>query len=409
MLEYRFRTLPAARAKARRLGYRGALFAWESTDTGEEATPPYAIGPHGEVIAIRNGDLEQHVSAAVAFGVWQYWLATHDAGFLRRAGAEILLETARFWASRAQREAGGRFHIRHVIGPDEYHEDVDDNAYTNYMARWNIERGLDVARLLRRRWPARWRELAGELVLSDEELDAWRATANALYLPLDVATGLIEQFSGYFGLEQVEVPPFSDRAAPIDVLLGPQRTRKSQVIKQPDVLMLLALLPDELSRMDQRRNFDYYDARCGHGSSLSPPVHSLLAARLGRLDLAEAYFHQTADIDLSNSMGNSAAGLHMGALGGLWQAAVLGFGGVTPREDGLKLDPRLPTNWRRLRFPLMWRQRRLVIEISREQSSIRVTQLTGRRLTVEIGGDAYRLERGRPLDVPLPAREEVPS
>jgi trehalose/maltose hydrolase-like predicted phosphorylase len=140
LLEYRFRTLPAARAKAHRLGFRGALFAWESTETGEEATPPYALGPRGEVIAIRNGDLEQHVSAAVAYAVWQYWQATNDVDFLK-FGAEMLIETTGS-GQACKREADGLYHIRGVIGPDEYHEGVDDNAYTNYMARWNIERGL---------------------------------------------------------------------------------------------------------------------------------------------------------------------------------------------------------------------------------------------------------------------------
>jgi trehalose/maltose hydrolase-like predicted phosphorylase len=409
ILEYRYRTLSAARAKARRLGYRGALYAWESTDTGDEATPPYAVGPRGEAIAIRNGDLEQHISAAVAYGVWQYWQATRDVAFLLRAGAEILLETARFWASRPQREDDGLFHIRNVIGPDEYHEDVDDNAYTNYMAYWNIERGLEIAGLLQRRWPIRWQDLAGSVGLTESELASWRSTAKALHLPRDTETGLLEQFSGYFRLEQVDVPPFPERSAPMDVVLGPERTRRSQVVKQADVLMLMALLPETFSSADLRRNFDYYDPRCGHGSSLSPPVHSLVAARLGRVDLAESYFHQTADIDLSNSMGNSAAGLHMGALGGLWQAAVFGFGGIAQRADGLHLSPRLPAGWDRLEFPLQWRQRRLVVDVSREEGRVQVTQVQGRPMRIWMGGDAYRLQRGRPLDVLLPPWEEGPQ
>ncbi|HWO72587.1 MAG TPA: glycoside hydrolase family 65 protein, partial [Dehalococcoidia bacterium] len=182
LLEYRVRTLPAARAKAQRLGFRGAFYAWESTDTGEESTPPYALGPHGEVIAIRNGDLEKHVSAAIPYAVWRYWLATHDEDFLLRGGAEVMLETARFWASCARLEPDGQFHIRHVIGPDEYHEDVDDNAYTNYMARWTIERAIDTARLLSERHPPEWRDLAAKTGLTDQELADWERVASALYL-----------------------------------------------------------------------------------------------------------------------------------------------------------------------------------------------------------------------------------
>jgi trehalose/maltose hydrolase-like predicted phosphorylase len=149
LLMYRFRTLDAARAKAARMGWRGALYAWESADSGAETTPEQVIGPDRRVVDVLSGRQEQHISADVAYAVWQYWQATGDEAFLLDAGAEILLETARFWSSRAQPEADGSRHIRGVIGPDEYHEHIDDNAFTNVMARWNIRRALDVAALLR--------------------------------------------------------------------------------------------------------------------------------------------------------------------------------------------------------------------------------------------------------------------
>ena len=135
------------------MGYRGALYAWKSADTGEETTPERVVGPDGASIEILTGKLEQHISADIAYAVWQYWRATGDEGFFVEAGAEILLETARFWASRAIAEADGRWHIRHVIGPDEYHEDVDDNAFTNVMARWNIARALEGLERLTTRQP----------------------------------------------------------------------------------------------------------------------------------------------------------------------------------------------------------------------------------------------------------------
>jgi trehalose/maltose hydrolase-like predicted phosphorylase len=155
LLMYRFHTLGAARAKAARMGWRGALYAWESADTGAEATPEQVIGPDRQVVDVLSGRQEQHISADVAYAVWQYWQASGDEGFLLDAGAEILFETGRFWSSRARVEKDGRGHIRGVIGPDEYHEHIDDNAYTNVMARWNIRRALDVAALLRERWPER--------------------------------------------------------------------------------------------------------------------------------------------------------------------------------------------------------------------------------------------------------------
>jgi trehalose/maltose hydrolase-like predicted phosphorylase len=197
LLMYRFHTLPAARAKAVRLGYRGALYAWESTDTGEEATPTHAVDWNGQVVAIRCGTEEHHISADIAYAVWQYWQSTQDTTFLCEAGAEILLETARFWASRATRESDGRYHIRGVIGPDEYHEGVDDDAFTNAMARWNLECGCEVARMLAVRWPDRWQVLQRQLDLSADELMQWRVVAEGLASGQDAATGLIAQFEGY--------------------------------------------------------------------------------------------------------------------------------------------------------------------------------------------------------------------
>jgi trehalose/maltose hydrolase-like predicted phosphorylase len=168
LLMYRFHTLDAARAKASRLGWRGALYAWESAATGAETAPEHATGPDGQPVEILAGKEEQHVSADIAYAVWQYWLANED--FLRDAGAEILLETGRFWASRAQLEADGRRHIRGVIGPDEYHDNIDDNAFTNNMARWNIGKALEAACLLRERWPKDCDRLALQLGLDESEL-----------------------------------------------------------------------------------------------------------------------------------------------------------------------------------------------------------------------------------------------
>src|SRR6202007_1304337 len=157
-------------AKAAQLGFKGALYAWESADTGVETTPERVVGGDGALVDILTGRMEHHISADIAYAVWQYWRATGDDDFFLRAGAEILLETARFWASRAVAEADGRRHIRHVIGPDEYHEDVDDNAFTNLMARWNIERALEVLDLMQVRWPSHAAVLREKLALDDEEI-----------------------------------------------------------------------------------------------------------------------------------------------------------------------------------------------------------------------------------------------
>lgn len=357
LLLFRYRTLDAARAKAQRLGYRGALYAWEVADTGEEVTPNEVVAFDGEIVPIWTGRIAHHISADVAYAVWQYWQASGDDAFIRSQGAEMLFETARFWASRATREADGRFHIRDVVGPDEYHERVDDDAYTNGLARWNIQVALSLATELAERWPDDWRRLQASLGIDRAELKSWSRAADGLVLDVDRGSRLVEQFAGYHGLEEINLQSYEPRVVPMDVLLGRERIRGCKVLKQPDVLMLMYMLPDLFEEPVIQANYDYYDPRTGHGSSLSPGVHAALGARLGRLDAAMTYLRQTAAIDLDDRMGNAAGGVHIAALGSLWQAAVMGFGGVQVREHALALRPRLPGSWRSLCFPIQWRGR----------------------------------------------------
>src|SRR5262249_3933944 len=239
LLMYRFRTIDGARQKAAQMGWSGAMYAWESADTGAEATPEQVVGPDGQIIDILCGKQEQHITADVAYAVWQYWLATRDEDFLLDAGAEILLETGRFWSSRAQLEDDRHRHIRGVIGPDEYHETIDDNAFTNVMARWNIRRALDVVALLRKHRPERWTSLSSRLGLSDAEIAEWQTVADTMATGWDAQSGLFEQFAGYFRLEEIDLAAYAGRSVPMDVVLGRERTQRTKVIKQADVVALL--------------------------------------------------------------------------------------------------------------------------------------------------------------------------
>ena len=402
MLMYRFHTLDGARQKAAAMGWRGALYAWESTDTGLETTPTEIVGPDRRVIPVLCGTLEQHISADVAYAVWQYWRITGDDGFLRAAGAEILFETARFWTSRAVMEADGRAHIRGVIGPDEYHEEIDDNAYTNVMARWNIRRALDAADMLRERWPKVWEHLSSKLRLRQEELDEWRQAADSIADGLAPRTGLFEQFSGFFGLEYIDLKAYSGRSVPMDVVLGRERTQNTQVIKQADVVALLALLPEEFPGDMARRNFRYYEPRCGHGSSLSPSMHAVAAARIGDAEKALSYLRQSAAIDLSDHVVGIGGGVHIAALGGNWQAAVLGFAGLAAESDGISLDPKLPPAWKTLSFAIVWRGRPLKIRIDQVEQVVEVDLERGEPMMLATGGGRrHELRQGNPVKVPL--------
>ncbi|PZO38736.1 MAG: glycoside hydrolase family 65 protein [Alphaproteobacteria bacterium] len=397
LLMYRFHTLGGARKKAADRGWRGAFYAWESTDTGDETTPEQSIGPDRQILDILTGAQEQHISADVAYAVWQYWQATGDEAFLNEAGAEILFETARFWSSRAQPEADGLCHIRGVMGPDEYHEGIDDNAFTNVMARWNIRRALEVVGLFRERWPERWGQHSRQLGLDDAELRHWSGVAETMAIGLDPRSGMYEQFSGYFGLEDVDLSAYAGRSVPMDIVLGRDRTQRSQVIKQADVVALLALLPAEFAGDAGRKNFQYYEPRCGHGSSLSTATHGLVAARLGATGLALDYFHRTAAIDLADTKLAIGGGVHIAAQGGLWSMTVFGFAGLSFGPDGLSLAPRLPPGWSKLGFSVQWRGRRLTITIDQASLQLNVSMETGEPMILAIYGEPHPLRSGKPI------------
>ncbi len=372
MLTYRYRNLPGAREKAARMGFRGALYPWESADKGVETTPPYVYGPDGEQVPILSGLMEHHISADVAWAVWEYWKATGDDAFMVDMGVEMLLETARFWVSRAAEDEEGRYHVRVVVGPDEYHEGVDDNAYTNVLARWNIKRALEALAWLDDHDRARARELRKRLKLAGRELARWRRVMEGYVTGFDPETLLFEQFAGFYDMADVPLERLRPRPMPADLLLGRDVTLVSKVVKQADVVMLCHVLADEIDEATTRANYDYYEPITSHGSSLSPGIHAAVAARLHDVAEATSYFKMAAAIDLGDNMGNAAAGLHMATMGGLWQAAVMGFCGIMRRGEALRLDPQLPAAWSCVRLPLRFRGAQLHLDLRRHGDGVDV-------------------------------------
>jgi trehalose/maltose hydrolase-like predicted phosphorylase len=391
LMMYRYHTLAGARNKARAMGYCGALYAWESTDSGEETTPPFVNVPGLGRQAVLTGIEEHHLAADIACAIVQYRQATGDDQFFRDYGAEMLLDIARFWASRAILGDDGRYHILKVIGPDEYHESVDDNAYTNMMAQWTLQRGLDTAAELRRLYPARWAELSDRLELLPEELAAWQRVADGLVTGFDPATGLFEQFRGYYGLRYVDLAGHDTADKTIDVKLGWEALQRTQVLKQADVVMLMVLLWESFPPEVRVANFRFYEPRTAHDSSLSPSFHALAAARLGDTPMAERYLHQAARIDLDFSRkgwAGATGGVHIAALGGIWQALALGFLGMRPQAEGLRLEPHIPAGWGSLRMPITWRGSQL--RVTARPDSVEVVVEAGAPVTLAIGAGAWR-------------------
>ncbi len=369
LLGYRHHTLDGARRRARGMGCRGACYAWESTVTGDDATPAMIVlrTTHRE-IPIFTGSQQIHVTADVAHGVWRYWEATRDEEFMARQGAEILAETARFWASRSTPE-GGRYHIRGVVGPDEYHHGVNDNAYTNWMARLNLERAVWLVDWLKKQHPQAHEALAERVGLDGGEPAHWAEVARTLFVPEPNRNGVIEQFEGFFDLEPYPLPAEERFRAPIDRLFDWQIINGLKLLKQADVLMLPFLFPERFSRQVLAANYHYYEPLTDHGSSLSPGVHAALAARLGIRDQAERYWRQSLSLDLSNVMGNSTLGVHPACMGGTWQTLIFHMLGVRFDDDGPRTDPaaveRLPARWRSVALDLLWRGRSHRVEAIR--------------------------------------------
>jgi trehalose/maltose hydrolase-like predicted phosphorylase len=340
MLEYRLRRLPAGRAGAARRARSGARFPWESAGDGSDVTPTHAPGRHGELVPILTGEEQEHIVGDVAWGACRYAGWTGDTAFLEGPGRPLLVETARWWATGIRQDAHGRAHIDAVMGPDEYHIVVDDNAYTNVLARWNLRRAADLA------------EATGG---DRDEAAHWRTLADALVDGFDPERGLHEQFAGYWDLEpllatQVATPPFA-----ADLLLGADRVAGSQLIKQADVVMAHHMLPDEMAPGSLAADLAYYEPRTAHGSSLSPAIYAAQLARAGRPDEALGLFRLAAHLDLDDLTGTTAGGLHLAALGGVWQALAHGFLGLDPAGEVLGVDPCLPTPWQALELRFRFR------------------------------------------------------
>ncbi len=354
LLLYRYHLLPAARKKAASNGYEGAQYPWESTLSGEETTPGSIIHPEtGEVIPVLNGFIELHITASIAHANWQYWQVSGDNDFMRDYGAEILLSTAQFWASRVEKnEQRGDYEINNVIGPDEWHEHVNNNTYTNYMARQNIQYALSIHDWLRQTNPAKAEQLEQQLYLTDESTAHWQDVVQHMRILQDPQTKVFEQFDGFFKLEPLDQSKYKGRKDSYQGILGVEQVQKYRIIKQADVLMLLTVLDQEFDRATKEANWDYYYPITDHdyGSSLTPALHVILACELGRTEKAYELFSKGALVDLENLRGNTPEGIHLACSGAVWQATILGFAGLRLTNDSHTTQPHWPEGWTRLAF-----------------------------------------------------------
>lgn len=394
MLEYRVNNLPGAKIKAREHKFKGAFYPWEACPLdGRENCPTWwqdKAAP--KAIFIPCGIIELHINTAVAMAA-SHFLAV-GAG-TRPAAADIhrmLVEIARFWASRGVWE-GGRFCIKNVIGPDEYHEHVDNNAYTNHTARWAILRALEAVSI-----PT----AAKALGVTKKEIAEWQKIAAAIVEGYDPRHGILAQDDKFLDLPEV-APECFKKGVPLFRQTSIESIGKLQAIKQADVLALFHALPFDYDMALMQRCWDYYEPRTVHDSNLSAGTHAIVARMLGRTDEALRYLDMVLDLDIGSGSYNVAEGLHAANAGNAWGATVLGAAGIRWTTRELCCSPRLPAKWKSLRFPLVYRGRQMRWIITPKRVSVAVAK--GKPVNLIVEGKLVRVPaRAAKLDI---SREPV--
>ena len=371
---FRYYTLKGAREKAKIMGYKGAMYPWETSTTGKEETERWIAWAYHQL----------HIICDVAYAVFNYWWLTGDEDFLVNYGAEILLETARFWASKVE-EKDGHYEITDVGGPDEYHCRTDNNTYINGLVKYLFKHTYELVKYLQEKYPEKWEEFEKRLGYSQEEVEEWMEIEKKLKVNYYPENKLYEQCDGFFSLL-----PEIDKEG-----IKPHLT---QTVKQPDVLLYLLLVEEEISEDVLRVNWDYYNPRTVHGSSLSPGVHAWIAARLGEMDKAFEYFKKAVGMDLFDVMKNTQEGIHGACCGAAWLAVVRGFGGVSMRRDKVIVDPHLPPEWKRLSFKLKWRGEEIKFLFTHESIQIEVGRRASNEIPLIVKGNEVILKPGEKYD-----------
>ena len=381
LLRFRESMLPKARERASELSERGALFPWR-TINGEEASSYYAAGT-----------AQYHINADIAYALHRYVDVRGDTGILVDLGAEILVSTARLWAGLGfMNPSDDRFHIHGVTGPDEYTAVVNDNAFTNLMARRNLRYAAEVLEWLAEEDAVVHRRLCKRLALDKAEIESWRRCADAMYVPFDAERGIHPQDDSFLEREVWDFAGTPLENYPLLLNYHPLVIYRHQVLKQADVVLAMFLLGDEFTIEQKRRNFDYYDPLTTGDSSLSACVQSILASEIGYQDRAAEYFQYALLMDLADVSGNVVDGVHIASTGGVWMALTYGFGGMRDHGGVLRFDPRLPDGWDRLAFPLRFRERSLRVTLT--PGSIELLLEDGEPLEVEVRGESVTLTLG---------------
>ena len=385
LLRFRHSMLASARARAHELDLRGALFPWR-TIRGDEASAYFQAGT-----------AQFHLNADIAYAIRRYIDVRGDTGFIAETGADILVETARMWADLGFYGEDGSFHIHGVTGPDEYTTMVDDNAYTNLMARLNLHYAASTMRHLEAEQPEVYAAIAEELELDASELDEWDRAADQMHIPHDPTRGITPQDATFLTHEPWDLEHTPPERFPLLLHSHPLTIYRHQVLKQADVVMAMFLLGNEFTLDQKRRNFEYYDPLTTGDSSLSASIQSIVASEIGNEQAAARYLDFALMMDLADVAGNVSSGVHIASAAGGWMGLVFGFGGVRDFDGHLTIDPHLPTRFRSLGFSLRFHDRQVRVRLTHEGERYWLTE--GDPLDVAIRGQPYTLTNDATLEL----------
>lgn len=383
LLDYRYSGLPKARERARQMSHaKGALYPWR-TIAGVECSAYFPAGT-----------AQYHINADIAYSIKQYYDTTGDLDFMAQAGTEIVLETARIWLGIGSYDRAGRFCINEVTGPDEYTALVNNNYYTNAMARMHLRFAAAMVDTVRRERPLDFERIAQAVGLETDEPGQWRRAADLMALPYDETLGIHEQDDSFLSKKPWDFSATPKENYPLLLHYHPLVIYRHQVCKQADVVLALLLLSDQFTLEDKKRDFDFYEAVTTHDSSLSSCIFSIIASEVGYHDKAYNYFMETARLDLDNTHGNTHYGVHTAAMAGTWMGVAYGFAGMRVTDGALRFAPTLPARWQHYQFKIHIRGALLQVRV--EPGHAEYTLLQGASLGFSHRGQQIELTSAVP-------------
>jgi maltose phosphorylase len=379
LLEFRYKTLPQAIQRAKDVDCEGACYPIATID-GSESCDLW-----------QHSNLQLHVGTAISYGIWHYVKNTGDKEFLHSKGAEMLIQISRFYATRGQwGQRSGEYGYFGVMGPDEFQLMVNNNCYINLMAQKSFEYTLDTLREMKEQVPTLFAIVTEKTGLRDVELTDWEDKAEHMKIPVDEVTGVFEEHDGFFDMPHIDIHSIPVTEFPLYSNWSYDRLYRYDMIKQPDVLMFMFLYNGQFSKEAKLANYEYYESRCIHESSLSPSIHSILASEIGKPEEAYSFFEFATRLDLDNYNRNTREGLHTTSIAAAWMNIVYGFGGMRSDGERLSFQPSLPERWNEYSFQVLYEG--VLLRILVNKTSVTLTAMNGGSTEVIVYGQSITVD-----------------